>query len=126
MTFVFSEEGIFKCATNDTESLVTEPTDILIESNIEVSPNKTYSLSNGEIVVTDFIPAEDIAAIAQWESVRTERNKLLQDTDWIAIKAYELNETMSNGWKEYRQSLRDVTNQSDPFNIEWPAKPSVL
>lgn len=26
-------------------------------------------------------------------------------------------------WEPYRQELRDVTSQSDPFNIVWPTLP---
>jgi len=26
-------------------------------------------------------------------------------------------------WATYRQELRDITTQSDPFNIIWPSKP---
>ena len=26
-------------------------------------------------------------------------------------------------WQTYRQSLRDVTSQSNPFEVTWPAKP---
>ena len=27
-------------------------------------------------------------------------------------------------WRTYRQQLRDVTSQPDPFNIVWPTPPS--
>jgi len=27
-------------------------------------------------------------------------------------------------WQTYRQSLRDITNQSDPYDITWPNIPS--
>ncbi|MEC8553197.1 MAG: phage tail assembly chaperone, partial [Pseudomonadota bacterium] len=27
-------------------------------------------------------------------------------------------------WQAYRQALRDVPSQSDPYNITWPTKPS--
>jgi len=26
-------------------------------------------------------------------------------------------------WVAYRQALRDLTTQTDPFNITWPASP---
>jgi hypothetical protein len=26
-------------------------------------------------------------------------------------------------WSAYRQALRDVTTQTDPFSITWPTKP---
>ena len=27
-------------------------------------------------------------------------------------------------WQNYRQELRDITKQADPFNITWPGEPS--
>ena len=30
---------------------------------------------------------------------------------------------ISESIKTYRQALRDITDQSDPFDITWPAKP---
>jgi hypothetical protein len=55
--------------------------------------------------------------------VRQSRDQLLKDTDWIAVKAYETKTTMSVGWKNYRQALRDITLQDGfPWNIDWPVK----
>jgi hypothetical protein len=30
---------------------------------------------------------------------------------------------MTPEWIAYRQALRDITDQQDPFNIIWPIKP---
>lgn len=52
----------------------------------------------------------------QWDAVRHERNARLKETDWT-----ELGDSPANGSKRaYRQALRDVTNQPDPYNIVWP------
>ena len=56
----------------------------------------------------------------KWESIRTVRNELLSESDWRASSDL----TLSDAWKNYRQSLRDITNQSDPYNITWPTEPS--
>lgn len=56
----------------------------------------------------------------QWQNVRDQRDGLLQETDWRASSDL----TLSDVWKNYRQALRDVPTQSDPFNITWPTKPS--
>lgn len=58
-------------------------------------------------------------AVIQWGIVRVERNTLLTETDWMALSDV----TMSDAWKTYRQALRDITDQADPFNITWPTKP---
>ena len=60
----------------------------------------------------------------KWLQVRTERNSLLLETDWVVTKASETGVAVSNEWKTYRQALRDVPTQSDPNNITWPTKPS--
>ena len=56
----------------------------------------------------------------QWASIRLQRNLLLKDTDWRASSDL----TLSDAWKNYRQALRDVPTQSDPYNITWPTEPS--
>ena len=56
----------------------------------------------------------------QWANIRLERDRRLQITDWRASSDL----TLSDDWKNYRQALRDVPTQSDPFNITWPTEPS--
>jgi len=55
--------------------------------------------------------------------LRRERNNRLAETDWMANSDV----VMSEEWREYRQSLRDITNQipidSELSNINWPVKP---
>lgn len=59
----------------------------------------------------------------QWANIRNQRNNLLQQSDWICAKAVDTGESVSDEWKTYRQTLRDVTLQDDPFAIVWPVKP---
>jgi len=64
--------------------------------------------------VTD-LPAEDVA-----RNIRSQRDNILQQTDWMALS----DSTMSPAWADYRQALRDVTAQPGfPFVVEWPTKP---
>jgi hypothetical protein len=58
-----------------------------------------------------------------WLSARLQRNKLLSATDWTQMPDVSLQ--TKEQWAQYRQALRDVTNQTDPFNIVWPIPPSV-
>ena len=55
----------------------------------------------------------------RWDLIRKERNRELSETDWMALSDV----SMSDAWKAYRQSLRDITTQ-DINNITWPTKPS--
>ena len=60
----------------------------------------------------------------KWKEVRQDRDRYLNETDWIVTKAKETNTNIPAAWKTYRQALRDVPSQSDPDNITWPTKPS--
>lgn len=59
---------------------------------------------------------------SQWAKVRFDRNKRLADCDWTQLPDAPVDASI---WAEYRQSLRDVTEQDDPFNIAWPEAPEV-
>lgn len=59
----------------------------------------------------------------KWAEIRKQRDIKLQDSDWVTIKALETGQEVSPEWIAYRQALRDVTLQPDPFNITWPPAP---
>jgi hypothetical protein len=59
----------------------------------------------------------------QWNQIRSDRNQYLQQCDWTQLPDSPLTVEKKQEWATYRQSLRDVTNQEDPFNIIWPTKP---
>lgn len=57
-------------------------------------------------------------------NVRSYRDALLQESDWVVAKAYERGEPVSSDWASYRQALRDVTAQEGfPYSVTWPTKP---
>ena len=72
----------------------------------------TYA--NGEFTP----PAPDYDA--QWAVVRADRNALLAASDWTQLPDAPVD---AAAWATYRQALRDLTQQSDPFNIVWPVPP---
>jgi hypothetical protein len=57
----------------------------------------------------------------QWEEIRVQRNQLLSECDWTQLA--DVSTEIKSNWTVYRQSLRDITSQSNPFNINWPVKP---
>jgi len=57
----------------------------------------------------------------KWAEVRDIRNQLLLECDWTQLS--DIPTEIKSVWTEYRQNLRDISNQIDPFNIEWPIKP---
>mgnify|MGYP003123774349 FL=1 len=58
------------------------------------------------------------------DTLRTDRNRRISETDYLALSDV----TMSDAWKTYRQSLRDITSGVDTVekaeNVTWPTKPS--
>ena len=58
-----------------------------------------------------------------WTELRNTRNKLLADTDYLALSDTT---EMSDAWKTYRQQLRDLpANTSDAKNPTYPTKPEL-
>jgi len=54
------------------------------------------------------------------KTLRTERNALLSETDYLALADVTLTDEM----RAYRQALRDLpANTTDPANPVWPTKP---
>jgi hypothetical protein len=43
------------------------------------------------------------------------------ECDWTQLS--DISTEIKNLWSNYRQDLRDITNQTNPFNITWPVKP---
>lgn len=73
-------------------------------------------------IVSDLDPAAAAAKVeAQWDVIRAERNKLLADCDWTQLPDVSVD---AAAWATYRQALRDVTGQANPFAIVWPEGPS--
>lgn len=56
-------------------------------------------------------------------SLRTKRNRLLAETDYLALS----DQTLSSDMTTYRQNLRNITNGVDTVekvnNVTWPTKP---
>lgn len=58
------------------------------------------------------------------QNIRSRRDDLLQDTDWVVTKAYEAGTPVPTEWASYRQALRDITTQEGfPYSVTWPTKP---
>lgn len=56
--------------------------------------------------------------------LRAKRDSLLSQTDWVVVKSYESSQPVPQEWVDYRQALRDITQQEGfPTNVTWPTKP---
>jgi hypothetical protein len=60
----------------------------------------------------------------QWQTIRDRRLDLLKASDVSVIRSVEAGIPVSDDVKAYRQSLRDVTQQPNPFDITWPVDPT--
>lgn len=56
-----------------------------------------------------------------WEFIRIQRDEMLFNCDWTQLD--DIPAATKAAWANYRQQLRDVTLQPDPFNIVWPVAP---
>jgi hypothetical protein len=81
-------------------------------------------VQDGEEVTLQEDPAKVAQKTAdQWTSVRAQQKQQLYESDWTcSVTDYEV--PNKSEWAAYRQALRDVTTQTDPFAIVWPVAPS--
>ena len=70
-------------------------------------------------VTRDDSAATTAATARKMAGIRSKRDALLAETDWMANSDV----TMSDAWKAYRKALRDVPAQADMDKITWPTKP---
>jgi Phage tail assembly chaperone protein len=99
-----------------------EEGDIPCEIPFDVLADQAVRGEDGSITLTTD-PAKVAAKTqAQWTAVRAQQRQKLYESDWTcSVTDYEV--PNKDQWVAYRQALRDVTKQSDPFNIEWPTSP---
>ena len=65
--------------------------------------------------------AVEVAAELALSVLRRKRNRLLSETDYLAL----VDVTLTDEMRTYRQALRDLpANTEDPTNPVWPTKPS--
>lgn len=62
------------------------------------------------------------------QDVRNLRNMLLSQSDWTRMDDNGMSDSARSEWAEYRQALRDVTNDlpediSNVNEVTWPSKP---
>ena len=121
---------IVECTDEDVGTRLAQLNDYQADGvyNIKYYASKRDSEIDG--VKSHFIgddTAKDKRILDQkWADIRTERNRLLTESDWVVVKAKEThaNASIPSDWVDYRTELRDITKQSDPDDITWPTKPS--
>jgi hypothetical protein len=113
VTLMYNTNGGPKWAEGDLECEI--PFDVLADTAVKDSEGNITLLED---------PAKLAAkTAAAWSQVRAQQRQKLYESDWTcSVTDYEVPNKAE--WVQYRAQLRDVTLQSDPFNIVWPQRPS--
>ena len=69
----------------------------------------------------EFIVDQDAVA-QQWRNVKEGRNQQLAASDWICSVS-DFAHPKKDAYVVYRQALRDITSQTNPFALVWPSAP---
>ena len=87
---------------------------IVIQDGVTKPTKEEFDAKAAELLYNDKV-----------NGIREQRNNLLTETDWVVVKHNELGTPIPQKWLQYRQALRDITEQSGfPDNVEWPTAPS--
>lgn len=115
--YLVAGHSIFRGAAglNDLVDFVTGE---LVEGG---KPSQSTPFSVFDYTSRTWVP-DTTAALA---AMRHQRNALLKASDWVVTKATESGQTTPPEWVSYRQALRDVTLQTDPWVIAWPIRPEI-
>lgn len=97
-----------------------------VDRSIPVSPENEVIAKleayNGEVTVEE-VPEPLMTA----EEIRTQRDRLLSETDWTQVLDAPISTKCREEFRVYRQELRDVTEQEGfPTNVAWPEMPVVV
>jgi hypothetical protein len=114
---VISEEGLVTNVMAAEESFVVGRKDVVLVTG-EVNIGDTYSEGKFSASPRKFD--------AEWEMIRSERNRIIAETDYVVLPDYweTLSKTEQTAWKKYRKELRDITSTfSDPAEVTFPEKP---
>ena len=111
---------------------------MIIDAILKINPNASVRVSSDDIDTCEIEWLEGTTPISKddirvqlptvelelaLQSVRIKRNRLIKDTDYLALS----DQTLSSDMTTYRQNLRDITNGIDTVekanNVTWPTKP---
>ena len=105
---------------------------------LELRPNAKFTMVDDDITWLDTEQKEpteseieakmkELEEAEPMNILRSVRNQILSESDWVVIKEREEGGSVSNfaDWKTYRQALRDVTKTYKSLaDVKWPTAPS--
>lgn len=116
--------------------MITLPEELKLDGMVEVGTIDVseYVSSSGQLVKVGKRPSashqfnhssmqweDPRTPETEWPVVRAQRDRLLLACDWTQLPDVPL--ATQTAWASYRQALRDITLQADPFNLVWPVTP---
>ena len=102
-----------------------------IPDGLENKPLKAELVDDVWVISLDV----DTVTAQAWTALRTQRNQLLQQSDWTALSDAHLSQDKKDAWFTYRQALRDLPDElantvpegaGPPDLFEWPLDPTVF
>jgi len=124
---------------NGTPATVVAPYEISMRSGVEEVDGQWFTKFIAGPIFTDITDAEgNVTTAADNEaaykagidaqvatSIRSERDRLIVETDWTQLADNQLSDSVKASWVTYRQELRDLpTTSGFPHTVTWPTKPS--
>lgn len=100
-------------------------TGLFIEEEFTLESGEKVGFAESDWLIEMGVPVDIIAEAEErqvWRTVRNERDRLLSETDWTQNK--DVPDEISTLWADYRQALRDITNQENPDDVVWPEAPT--
>lgn len=74
--------------------------------------------------------ARELKAEVPWNMLRKQRDARMREVDWVTLRAMRTGEPIPDEWKEYMQTLADITETQTPIviagrltNVVWPDRP---
>jgi Phage tail assembly chaperone protein len=99
----------------ETEINVIKTHEIYLDTENIVRYRWTQTLKTGDALAD--------ATREKWSRTRFTRNELLKDSDYTQLSDLVITPEIKSAWITYRQALRDITTQTDAFNLVWPISP---
>ena len=108
---------------------VDKDTQIATYNGVEYGPNQSTNAQTQVTTLTALTEDECKAQVTlaagkparDLERLRFKRDNKIKQSDWRANSDV----SMSDEWKTYRQSLRDIpTSSGFPHSVTWPTQPS--
>jgi hypothetical protein len=120
-----SEEELFALGYYKYEPCIAEATDynLIVSYIYELRGNTVYQIMVKTLKTGNEL---NLAIRDKWMQIRQERLDLLNACDYTQIADAPISNEKRIAWATYRQALRDITLQTDPFAITWPVDPNGL